>query len=181
VKGEWKNYVKRDLEISGANRRIPGTMIESLAADLDGRMWYGFYEAGACCREKDGTLTRYTTADGPGQQHVWGIWADDDGTMWFNHFSARPTSTRRSRREKIVVSRKMAGRAHGLGPVSTTCERNGSLRCRSLTGSLRARRLLLEVAVPSSLARPRRAACRKDVLRSDRHEARCTCPQSSSG
>ena len=35
----------------------------------------------------DGSLTHYSTKDGLANGSVWGIWADDDGTMWFNTFS----------------------------------------------------------------------------------------------
>jgi ketosteroid isomerase-like protein len=85
--GVWKNYIKQDLKFPGTISEFPGSMVEYAAADLDGRMWYGFYESGVSCRERDGSLTHYTVKDGLPNGSVWGIWADDDGTMWFNTFS----------------------------------------------------------------------------------------------
>lgn len=85
--GKWRNSIRKGLDFPGAVAEFPGSMVEYAAADLQGRIWYGFYEAGAVCRELDGTLTHYTTRDGLANGSVWGIWADDDGTMWFNTFS----------------------------------------------------------------------------------------------
>jgi hypothetical protein len=83
-KNEWRNYTYEKYDVPGTIPQYPGTMVEYVGADLQGRMWYGFYEAGVCCRNKDGSLTHYTTADGLANNSVWGIWADDDGAMWFN-------------------------------------------------------------------------------------------------
>lgn len=84
TKDEWRNYTYEKYDMPGVIPEYPGTMIEYVAPDLEGRLWYGFYEAGVCVREKDGSLTQYTTEDGLANCSVWGIWADDDGTMWFN-------------------------------------------------------------------------------------------------
>jgi len=83
----WTNVINKSLKFPGTRPEYPGTMVEYVAADLQGRMWYGFYEAGVVCRETDGTLTHLTTRDGLPNNSVWGIWADDDGSMWFNTFS----------------------------------------------------------------------------------------------
>jgi len=85
--GEWKNYIKKDLKFPGTISEFPGSMVEYAAADLQGRIWYGFYESGVSCRERDGSLTNYSVRDGLANGSVWGIWADTDGTMWFNTFS----------------------------------------------------------------------------------------------
>jgi len=85
--GKWRNSIQEGLDFPGTVAEFPGSMVEYAAADLQGRIWYGFYEAGAVCRESDGSLTHLTTRDGLANGSVWGIWADDDGTMWFNTFS----------------------------------------------------------------------------------------------
>ena len=51
--------------------------------DTKGRVWYGTYEGGVCCRDPDGNWECFTTNDGLACNSVWGVWCDDDGTMWF--------------------------------------------------------------------------------------------------
>ena len=35
------------------------------------------------CHDLQGRWKYYTTADGLASSACWGIWCDDDGTMWF--------------------------------------------------------------------------------------------------
>jgi ligand-binding sensor domain-containing protein len=85
--GTWRNYVRKGVHAPEATAEYPGTMVEYAAPDREGRIWYGFYEAGLCVREKDGSLTHYTTAHGLANNSVWGIYTDDDGSLWFTTFS----------------------------------------------------------------------------------------------
>gem|GEM_PF-2852488 len=59
-------------------------IVKMLAApDIQGRMWYGTYEGGVAYRTSDNKWDYLTTDDGLACDSCWGIWCDDDGTMWF--------------------------------------------------------------------------------------------------
>lgn len=102
--GTWRNYTRKGSVTSEATAEFPGSMVEYAAPDREGRIWYGFYEAGVSVREKDGLLVRYTTADGLANNSVWGIYGDQDGAMWFTGFSGAnrfdPAAFKRQARTK---------------------------------------------------------------------------------
>jgi len=83
LRGRWLNFTDAFHTFPSAEPRLPGSYVEAVVPDLEGRMWYGTYEGGVACRGLDGTWQYYTTADGLACNACWGIWCDDDGTMWF--------------------------------------------------------------------------------------------------
>jgi ligand-binding sensor domain-containing protein len=84
IAGRWLNFTQKGRSFPGVEDRLHGSYVEAVAPDVEGRMWYGTYEGGVACRDRDGHWRHFTTRDGLACNSCWGIWCDDDGTMWFS-------------------------------------------------------------------------------------------------
>lgn len=84
LKGEWINFTEIGRTFQEAIPKMPGSYVEAIAADTTGRLWYGTYEGGVCYRNSNQDFTYFDTSNGLASNTCWGIWCDDDGTMWFS-------------------------------------------------------------------------------------------------
>jgi signal transduction histidine kinase len=68
------------IEFIGADDGLP-RRVTCLAEAPDGRLWIGTLN-GLACRDPDGTLKAFTTADGLGRDWIRSVYVDDAGVVW---------------------------------------------------------------------------------------------------